>query len=267
MTRAQDRVRARPRAGWRLRLILAVVLLICNLVPLVARSETAEAAQGPIAVHSMLQLNSPSSFMQTMFAEAAGMHASAIRLDVAPSLVFTDPSNPPDFSGLDELVALSRHYHLRVIGDLFTIPRWIAACQTPVDTAQMSRCGTDDLADYRSMITQIVARAGPVIRDWEIWNEPDESAFFTRTPQQYAEMLRVAHDAIKAIDPQANVLLGGVSGVWGTSWLAQVFATPASPSTNRSARRVTPRASRAVASDLQPVMRGHVISIPFGSFE
>jgi hypothetical protein len=172
----------------------------------------------------MLQLNSPYGFMQDMFAEATGMHASAIRLDVAPALVFAMPSWPPDFSGLDRVIALSEQYHLRVVGDLLTIPPWIAACQTP--TPQPTRCGTDDLSDYRSMIAQIVAHADPVIRDWEIWNEPDTATFFNGTPQQYAQMLRVAHDVIKTIDPQANVLLGGISGVWGMNWLAQVFAVP-----------------------------------------
>src|SRR6185312_6447237 len=33
-----------------------------------------------------------------------------------------------------------------------------------------------------------------------------------------------AHDAIKAIDPAANVLLGGISGLSGQNWLAQMFA-------------------------------------------
>jgi hypothetical protein len=184
---------------------------------------TVALAQGFIGAHSMLQLNDPYGFMQEMFAEAAGMHASAIRLDVAPSLVFTEPSGSPDFSGLDEVMALSERYQLPVVADLFTIPPWIADCQTP--TSQPTRCGTDDLSDYRSMIAQIVAHADPVIRDWEIWNEPDATTFFDGTPQQYALMLRAAHDAIKSIDPQANVLLGGISGVYATSWLAQVFAT------------------------------------------
>ena len=79
----------------------------------------------------MLQLNSPYPFMQTMFAEAAAMHASAIRLDVAPALVFHDPSQPPDFTGLDEVVALANAYHLQVVGDLTTIPWWIASCTSP----------------------------------------------------------------------------------------------------------------------------------------
>jgi hypothetical protein len=90
----------------------------------------------------------------------------------------------------------------------------------------MTLCGTDDLGDYRSMISQIVAHSDAVIHDWEIWSEPDDGQYFTGTPQQYARMLRAAHDAIKAIDPQANVLLGGVSSAAAMSWLGQVFATP-----------------------------------------
>lgn len=53
----------------------------------------------------MLQLDDPPSFMDAMFRQASAMGASAIRLDVAPALVFASPSDPPDFSGLDEVVA------------------------------------------------------------------------------------------------------------------------------------------------------------------
>jgi hypothetical protein len=174
----------------------------------------------------MLQLNDPPSFMQTMFAQAVGMHATAIRLDVAPSLIFTNPMEPPDFKGLDEVMALSAQYKLPVLADLSTIPWWIANCAGPTDIVDMTRCGTDDSAAYASMIGQIVAHADPVITDWEIWNEPDNGAFFTGTPAQYAGMLRAAHNAIKGVDPQAQVALGGISGVAGQGWLAQVFATP-----------------------------------------
>jgi hypothetical protein len=172
----------------------------------------------------MLQVNDPPSFMEAMFAQAAAMHASAIRLDVAPALIFGSQSQPPDFSGLDEVVALAQRYRLRVVADLLTVPTWMAQCETP--TSNPSRCATGDLASYASVIRQIVARADPVIRDWEVWNEPDTAEFFDGTPRQYALMLRTAHDAIKAIDPSAEVLLGGISAVAGTSWLAQVLATP-----------------------------------------
>ena len=189
-----------------------------------ASAGAARAAESPIGAHSMLQLNSPYPFMQSMFAEAAAMHAPEIRLDVAPSLVYHDPLQPPDFTGLDEVVSLANAYHLRVVADLTTIPWWISACATPRDISQMTLCGTDDVADYRAEITEIVRRADPAIHDWEIWNEPDLGSFFSGTPVQYAWMLRTAHDAIKAIDPQSNVLLGGISGLSGENWLAQVFA-------------------------------------------
>jgi Cellulase (glycosyl hydrolase family 5) len=189
------------------------------------------AAQSPIGAHSMLQLDDPPSFMQAMFAQAADMDASAIRLDVAPAIVFGDPSGTPDFSGLDDVVALAAQYHLRVVADLVTIPWWLADCDGPTDLSAMDRCGTDHLSEYQSLISQIVARADPVIRDWEIWNEPDTTASFTGSPQQYALMLTAAHDAIKAVDPQDNVLLGGISDPAGQSWLGQVFATPGADAT------------------------------------
>ena len=102
----------------------------------------ARAAESPIGAHSMLQLNSPYPFMQSMFEEAAAMHASAIRLDVAPALVFHDPLQPPDVTGLDEVVSLASTYHLRVIADLTTIPWWISACATPMVSSVSSAGAT-----------------------------------------------------------------------------------------------------------------------------
>jgi hypothetical protein len=199
-------------------------LVACGL-PFTSASAASVAAD-PVGVHSMLQLNAPYSFMQSMFAEAAGMHASAIRLDVAPALIFPGRAAAPDYTGLDEVMALSQQYGLRVVSDLFTIPPWLANCPAASDQSAPARCGTNDLSDYGSMIRQIVTHADPVLRDWEIWNEPDSGEYFNGTPQQYANMLRTAHDVIKQVDPQANVLLGGISGPGGIGWLDQVFAAP-----------------------------------------
>ena len=130
----------------------------------------------------MLQLNDPPSFMQAMFAQAQAMGASSIRLDVAPALIFSSPSEPPDFSGLDEVMSLATQYHLHVVADLLTIPYWLADCPQPESISDSERCGTSDLSDYASVIGQIVAHADPVIQDWEVWNEPDSAQFFHGTP-------------------------------------------------------------------------------------
>jgi hypothetical protein len=209
-------------AHWRT-LALGLTVLALSLALAGAGARPARAAVDPIGAHSMLQLDDPPSFMEAMFAQAAAMHAASIRLDVAPALIFTSPSQPPDFSGLDEVVGLAQTYHLQVVADLLTVPTWMAQCATPTSTP--SRCATEDLPAYGSVIAQIVRRADPVIRDWEVWNEPDNGDFFDGTPQQYAVMLRTAHDAIKSVDPAEDVLLGGVSGVTAEGWLARVFAT------------------------------------------
>src|ERR1700753_631576 len=201
---------------------ITVAALCAGLAGVVAPA--ARAAVDPIGAHSMLQLNDPPSFMEAMFAQAAAMHAGAIRLDVAPALIFSSPSQPADFSGLDDVVALAQPYPLQVVADLLTVPPWMAQCATPTSTP--SRCATDDLTGYGSVIAQILRRADPVIRDWEVWNEPDTGEFFDGTPQQYAFMLRTAHDTITSVDPADHVLLGGISGVLGTGWLAQGPATP-----------------------------------------
>jgi hypothetical protein len=186
----------------------------------------AAAAAGTIGAHSMLQLDDPPSFMRAMFSQAAAMGAATIRLDVAPALVFPDAPSQPDFSGLDEVMALGAQYHLRIVADLVTIPPWLADCPPSVPSSDAARCATDDLQAYGSLIGQIVTHADPAIRDWEVWNEPDRGQFFHGTPSQYAWMLRTAHDAIKQVDPQAQVLLGGISSTAGSTWLAQVLAVP-----------------------------------------
>jgi Abnormal spindle-like microcephaly-assoc'd, ASPM-SPD-2-Hydin len=217
---------ASPRRGrgWRTAVSTVVVLVVCGLA---ARSAQASVAmEAPIGAHSMLQLDDPASFMQAMFAEAAAMHASAIRLDVTPAVIFGERSEPPDFSGLDEVMTLSARYRLPVVADLFAVPAWLANCPDGSVVSDTLRCPTDDLTEYGSIVKEIVAHADPVIHDWEVWNEPDVPGSFSGTPAQYAWMLRTAYGAVKAVDRNDLVLLGGISSIAGMAWLAQVFAVP-----------------------------------------
>jgi hypothetical protein len=50
---------------------------------------------------------------------------------------------------------------------------------------------------------------------WQVWNEQN-AAFFWHgskpSPSRYAELLRLTHDAIRAVDPAAEVVLGGMYG-------------------------------------------------------
>jgi hypothetical protein len=71
------------------------------------------------------------------------------------------------------------------------------------------------------------------IRHWEIWNQPDRNDpdFNVRIePQHYASMLVDSYLAIKAIDPHATVILGGISPrghQYETNYLREVYESPA----------------------------------------
>ncbi len=59
----------------------------------------------------------------------------------------------------------------------------------------------------------VVMRYQGYIQHWEIWNEPDNVLFWKPhpDPQAYAELLIRTSAAIKEIDPDAQVLIGGVN--------------------------------------------------------
>lgn len=69
---------------------------------------------------------------------------------------------------------------------------------------------------WEEYVSAVASRYKGTIRNWEIWNEPDVAFFWGGRdggdPAVYLELLKRAHRAIKAVDPQAVVVSGGVTG-------------------------------------------------------
>ncbi len=68
---------------------------------------------------------------------------------------------------------------------------------------------------WRQYVRNIVSRYKGRLHYWEVWNEPDLEQFWKDTPDaaHYTLLLKAAYEEIKAVDPSAQVLLGGVSGI------------------------------------------------------
>jgi len=62
------------------------------------------------------------------------------------------------------------------------------------------------------------------IRVWEVWNEPDYLPFWESSILDYARLLKTAYLIIKMVDPQAQVMFGGLLFNSGDNWLARVLA-------------------------------------------
>jgi hypothetical protein len=78
-------------------------------------------------------------------------------------------------------------------------------------------------AEWENYVFQTVSHFRDRIRHWEIWNEPCWQGFFSGTPEEYAELLKVAYRAVKRADPQA-VVIGGCFSSHAAEWTKRVLA-------------------------------------------
>lgn len=133
----------------------------------------------------------------------------------------------PDWRRYDAVVASAARRRLIVLPIVQRSPSW--AAKRPGDIASPPR----DPATYAAFLTALVGRYGPggsfwtehtdlqphPIREWQIWNEPNLTRYWTTQPfaRSYVRLLRAAHAAIRAADPGARVVLAGLPN---ESWTA-----------------------------------------------
>jgi len=134
---------------------------------------------------------------------------------------------PTDFSAMDQLVGQASQRGLPVLPVILDAPSW---------DGQDYKGGIVTLpktdGPYAAFAKALVRRYGPhgsfwstyrsaprlPIHLWQIWNEPNIPAFWPPQPyySRYLALLRAAHDAIKAADPSAEIVLAGLPNY---SWL------------------------------------------------
>lgn len=75
--------------------------------------------------------------------------------------------------------------------------------------------GYKHLDEFEAFVSGTVSRYQKQIRAWEIWNEPNHHGPWGESPsgENYALLLKRAHEAIKRIDPKLKVVYGGTAGV------------------------------------------------------
>ncbi|MGI6149389.1 MAG: family 1 glycosylhydrolase [Firmicutes bacterium] len=68
-----------------------------------------------------------------------------------------------------------------------------------------------DLDDWYNYIYRMVSEFKDQIDVWEIWNEEDMSMWFTGSPAEFAQVLETGARAVRDADPDAIVLMGGIT--------------------------------------------------------
>jgi hypothetical protein len=129
----------------------------------------------------------------------------------------TTPANYQWPTRLDEQLAQLSARNVRVILTLMGNPAWAATHEAgPIDKTNISQ--------VVEFMEAAVARYGAApynVKHWEIYNEPDNArasraahggwGYFGNQPGEYVKVLAALYGPIKTVDPQAQVVFGGLA--------------------------------------------------------
>jgi hypothetical protein len=202
----------------RLRLPKLVLLLAVALVALIPAAGSAQAAQPGVNVAS---LNHDS------IAEGLATGAKTIRLFASwQELEPNGPNDYPNVGNVADYDAAIRQINAGGAQPLFVVlnaPAWANGSNDPL-------VPPSDPATYAKFIGKFVAHNKSVgaVAGYEIWNEPDENAFWHPQPDvaRYTALLKASYASIKAADPGATVVTGPTTGN-NYSWIQQLYGNGA----------------------------------------
>ncbi len=128
---------------------------------------------------------------------------------------FIDRRNDPDgvsaWDKYDNIVELAEQNNIEIIARLDKPPAWSRAL--PPEEAG-SYAPPDDFNDFGDFVAAVAERYKGRLTYYQIWNEPngnDEWGFQNVDPEAFTELLCLAHNRIKAVDPDAVVLAGALT--------------------------------------------------------
>lgn len=135
-----------------------------------------------------------------------------------------EPANVPvsqfNWSSVDSILRAATHNCLNIIATIERVPTWAA---TDGDRSPIKTENVDDFVDFMVALVERYdgdgrgdASSGIVVKYWEIFNEPDYGTTNFATGYgdfgaRYAQLLQAIYDPIKAADPEAQVVFGGIA--------------------------------------------------------
>ncbi len=96
-------------------------------------------------------------------------------------------------------------------------PAWATATTAVAGPYGTGTAQFPNLTHWADFLTQVATRYSSSIKYWEICNEVNVAEFWVGTHTQLAQMMRVASQTIKAIDPTAKIISPSIVGIEAAS--------------------------------------------------
>jgi hypothetical protein len=209
------------------RLLLTCLLIFCALAaPAAARS----VPRGWLGVIADGPMTRPGAALYGEWDLMATSGAESVRTAFYWPSAQRSEGAPPDLTHFDAVVLSAARRNLAVLPIVTGTPGW--AARRAGDETSPPR----DPALYADFLRVLVARYGPAgslwaehpdvprrpVRDWQVWNEPNLTRYWTPPRGQgfargYVKLLRAADRALRAADPGSRTILAGLPN---ESWTA-----------------------------------------------
>jgi hypothetical protein len=127
-------------------------------------------------------------------------------------------------------VDLSQAHDIELLLTLGMTPQWASSQPTKVPEGFLAygkgaQAPPVRIEDWREYIRTVATRYKGKIRYYEIWNEPNQSEFFSGNLQQMLTLSKVAYEVLKAVDDNNVVLSPSVKcDQSGQAWLHKFLA-------------------------------------------
>ena len=134
--------------------------------------------------------------------------AAWIRMDINWSMIQAHGPSSYEWAPFDRVASAARSQGFHVLATILYTPAW---ARPSGGTASTPPARLDDYVAFTRQAARHYATLG--IHAYEIWNEPNISAFWQPRADvaAYTAMLRGASAAIRSVDPQAVIVTGGTS--------------------------------------------------------
>jgi len=133
-----------------------------------------------------------------------------------------------DWKATDAVVAAASRHGIEPLPVIYGSPRWVASSENRPPLRSQA-----DRRAWARFTGELVERYGPdgsvwegrpvrqPVRRWQIWNEPNFDVYWhpPQSARRFAQLLDLAAEEIRARDPNAKIVLGGVAAVRnGVPW-------------------------------------------------
>ena len=151
---------------------------------------------------------------------------------------------PFDYAHLDDVARIATEHHIQLLPILTAVPAWSSTAPDQIKAKYGNLSPTDryrpsNLDDWLNYVKNVVGRydgngvndapGSPRINYWEVWNEENIPEFWPTTPnpEEYLALLKATFQTIKAVNPAAKVVLGGLANAGinadGSNYLQSLY--------------------------------------------